>query len=257
MEWSKIKTILIVVFAIVNIFLFFVYFGDFGSSALSDELIAQTIDVLEIKNVGIDAKLLKNNYESIKVCNVENSYANMQDVLDATLYQEQVLSGDVDVSRNSFTFTPDEGSSFYNLPSSKVEKALKESGLLSDVSYRKEKTEDGVYFYLKFEGKVFFDSYIFVRTKDDYVVSISAYNMLGDTVSEGSLAETVSLPEILINFATENESAKRIDIVGLRTGYYVGTRSETVRVTASPVWQIKTSDNRVFYYDMRNGDLLK
>ena len=257
MEWNKIKTILIVVFAVVNIFLFFVYYGGFDNGALSDELVAQTVEVLELNNVGIDARLLKNNYESIKVCNVENSYANVKDVLDATLYQNSVLSGEIDTTRHSFTFVPDEGSSFYGLPSSRAEKALKESGLLADVSYRKEQAEDGIYFYLKFEGKVFFDSYIFVRTKDDKIVSISAYNMLGDTVSEGSLAETVSLPEILINFATENSSQSRIDIVGLRTGYYVGTRGETVRVTAAPVWQIKTADNKVFYYDMRNGDLLK
>ena len=43
----------------------------------------------------------------------------------------------------------------------------------------------------------------------------------------------------------------------MTAGYFIGERNETVRATASPVWEISTSDGDKCYYDMRNGDLLK
>ena len=57
MEWSKIKTILIWIFAAVNIFLFAIFFkGMYSGTELSDEVVENTVNVLSKNNVIIFRK---------------------------------------------------------------------------------------------------------------------------------------------------------------------------------------------------------
>lgn len=255
MEWSKIKTILICVFAVVNIFLFSVYLKNSETARISDGTISETVQVLAQNNVTIDKSLIKKNYENVKVCNVENAYADIQSMLISCVDDEYIPKDEVDMRKNSFSYVPKKGSPLYNLDISKAAKALEKAGLIEKGKYTSEKDSEGIYFYLNFEDKVFFDSFVFAKAEDGMLCEIYALNILGDTVSEGSVAKTVSLAEILINFATSHTFESK-NITDLRPGYCIGSRDETVRASASPVWRIKTSDGEIFYYDMRNGDLL-
>lgn len=258
MEWSRIKTILICLFAVVNLFLFSVYFRGSDRGELNEEIVDETVEILRQNGVKIDRELIKKDYENIKVCNVENAFADADDMFEkmwekgSYFTEENTLTDGI-----SFSFVPDKNSVFYGIDISDVEKALQKSGLISKGRYVKEETDKGVVFYLKFEDKIIFDSYVCVTQNNGKVDEINGYNVLGDAVSEGGAAGTVSLPEILINFASGEESGENAEIVNLCTGYYIGARDGIVRVSASPVWQIKTSDGQTFYYDMRNGDLLE
>ena len=236
-------------------FLFSVYLNGSGTTGLSDETVDETIRVLELNNVSVDKSLIKKNFENIKVCNVENSYATPEDMIEGSADGEYVAKAGLTSDEKSFTYVPESGSKLYKLDIKNAAKELEKAGLLKKGEYAVVQKEGGMCFYLKFEDKVFFDSYLYAKQKDGTVYELYGYNMLGDAVSEGSLAETVSISEILINFATSGNETHR-EITSLRAGYYIGTRDGTVRATASPVWQIKTSDGNIFYYDMRNGDLL-
>lgn len=258
MEWSRIKTILICLFAVVNLFLFSVYFRGSDSGKLSEEIIDETVEVLRQNGVKIDRGLITKDFENIKVCNVENAFDGTDDMFEKMWEEGSFFTEETTVTDGiSFSFIPDKNSGLYGIDINDAEKALQRSGLISKGRYVKKETEDGVNFYLKFEDKIIFDSYVCVTQNKDKIGEIKGYNVLGDTVSEGGPAATVSLPEILINFASGEESGEKAEIVELSTGYYIGPRDGIVRVTASPVWQIKTADGKTFYYDMRNGDLLE
>lgn len=263
MEWSKIKTILIFIFVFVNLFLFIMFFeSEYVDNTLGDELIENTVTILEQNNISADKSVMPKTHDNVRICIVENKYSTVSDMLDAARQissQNGVdyLNGDNTYIRGeTFTCTVDTMEDVTNIVKF-TRQEIKKTGLLEEVEYTVEEKDGYIFFYLKFEDKIFYDSYIRVRTTNEGIKEIYGYNWLGDAVAEGGISETVSPAEIIIDFALETGFDKKVNLESVKSGYFIGERGETVRVTASPVWEISTSDRQVFYYDMRNGDLLK
>ena len=262
MEWSKIKTILICIFVVVNAFLFTVYFkGMYVDTTLDDQVVENTITILSQNNIAIDKYVMPKTHANAKVCSVENKYNSVSVMLEAArrISEEkgvQYLDDDsTKVRGNTFICAVNENNNVLN-PTKYAKKEMKKTGLLEDVEYSVHERDGYVYFYLKFEDKIFYDSYIRVNVTEKGIQEIYGHNWMGDTITEGGLAETVSPAQILIDFATDINTEKEITVDSVKAGYYIGDRDETVRVTAFPVWEITLSDGRIYYYDMRNGDLL-
>jgi len=263
MEWGKIKTILIFIFVIVNFFLFVIFFkNEYVDTTLDKELLEDTVVILNQNNVVIEKSVLPKTHDNVRICTVENKYSSVSDMLNAARkisVQNNVnyLDEDnIEIRGNSFTCTVYQNTDVSNVVKY-TKKEIVKSGLLDKTEYTVEEKDGYIYFYLKLGDKKFCDSYIKVKTTDKGIQKIYGHNWLGDVVSEGGISETVSPVEILIDFAISQDFDKKVQLKSVKSGYYIGERGETVRVTASPVWEIITSDNNVFYYDMRNGDLLK
>lgn len=262
MEWSKIKTILICIFVVVNAFLFTVYFKSiYVDTTLDDDVIENTITILKENNIIIEKNDVPKNHINAKVCNVENTYNSVSALLDnARLISKEngigYLNPDsTNMRGNTFTCVVNEDIKTSN-PVKYAKKQIKKTGLLENTEYSVRNKNDYVYFYLKFEDKIFYDSYIRVSVNENGIQEIHGHNWLGDTITEGGLAETVSPAQILIDFATKTGSKEKKTVASVKSGYYIGNRDETVRVTAFPVWEIVLTDGKTYYYDMRNGDLL-
>lgn len=262
MEWSRIKTILIWLFTAVNIFLFATYFkGIYSGTDLSDEVVKNTITVLSQNNVVISEGVMPKTHSNAKICNVENRYSSVSVMLeDARNVSAQkgisyLAEENTKIRGNTFTCTVNAAGNVSN-PAKHVKSEMKKTGLLNDVEYTTEEKDGYVYFYLKYDNKIFYDCYIRVKCTDKGIQEIYGHNWLGDTITEGGMAETVSPAELLIDFSVQMGYKEQVTVKSVEAGYYVGDRAETVRVTAFPVWEITVSDGGVFYYDMRNGDLL-
>lgn len=263
MEWSKIKTILIFIFVLVNLFLFVMFFkGEYVDNTLSDEIIDNTVIILQQNNITADKSVMPKIHNNVKICIVENKYSTILDMLDAARQisaqngVDYLKEDNTVISGESFTCTVNSKEDISNTFKYTKQEIVK-TGLLEDIEYKAVEKNGYVYFYLKFQNKIFYDSYIRVRTTNQGIQEIYGYNWLGDVVAEGGISETVSLAEIIIDFALDAKFKKNVKLESVLPGYYIGERGETVRVTASPVWEISTSDGQVFYYDMRNGDFLK
>ncbi|MBQ6907851.1 MAG: two-component system regulatory protein YycI, partial [Clostridia bacterium] len=164
----------------------------------------------------------------------------------------------VDVDGANFTCNiPGTDKNNYDNPEKYAEKVFSKIGLISAGQYKIIKKDDKIFFYLTFDGKIIFDSYIYIKVKDNKITEIFGSNCLGDKVTEGSMAKVVSPAEILINFASEYGEPGKMRITNIESGYFAGKRTKAVKITAAPVWKAKTSDGKVFYFDMRNGDLLE
>lgn len=249
MEWSRIKTILIWVFAIVNIFLLSIYFKEANTGkTLDKEVIISTIEILRQNNISIDEDVLPDSFENVKVCSVENECADINSMLENT----KLDKNSVTVDGNSFVYKPKE-----QIQRDDVEDMLKNAGLITTEEYKKVESDGYEYYYLKSENKVFFDSCIRVKIADGEVEEIYGKNWLKDRISEDGVAEIVSPAEILIDFSAQYDGTDRITVNSVTAGYYIGERTGNVKTTASPAWEISVSDGRKLYYDMRNGDLLK
>lgn len=255
MDWSRIKTVLIWIFAFVNLFLLSVYFdGTFTSKTIDEDVILGTVEILRQNNIAIDKETVPKNLDNVKICSVENKFADVKAMLEAVRNSsdEGVLNTEnIEIDGENFTCK------FKLDKEIRPEKLIKNSGLLSSGDYKKVEKDGEVYYYLSFENKVFFDSYIKVKITNGKNVEIFGKNWLGDKVSQESVAKIVSPAEILINFSTQYSGEKDVKVDSMTAGYFIGERNETVRATASPVWEISTSDGAKCYYDMRNGDLLK
>lgn len=241
MEWSRIKTILIWIFAIVNIFLLSIYFKETSTgNFISEDVVTSTVEILKQSNVIVEKDVIPRRYENVKICNVENKYCNIAQMLEGV---------GVDQSRVTV-----EGDGFSYIAETDEEADVLLESLLTS-GYIKTEGEDGEYYHLGFENKAFFDSFICVKTKDGKI-EVSGKNWLGDRFSDEGVSKIVSPAEILIDFAAEYGGGEEISIKDIAAGYYIGERTENVRVTAAPVWRITVSGGGEYYFDMRNGDKL-
>lgn len=262
MEWSKIKTILIWLFSIVNLFLIIVYLNSvYLENNLSDDVILNTVEVLGKNNVIISEDIIPKGHNSVKICNVENRHDSVVSVLETAKRSAIEKGADfyidtgVEITGNAFKYVISEDMEISN-PYKYAKKLIKNSGLLGDTNYLTVKDNSCVCFYMSFDNKIFYDSYIKVRFDEKGIREISGNNWLGDYVTDGGAADTVSPVEILVDFATENKFEKKVNVTEMKSGYYIGDRVQTVKVTAFPIWHIALDNGRVFGYDMRNGDLV-
>lgn len=241
MEWSRIKTILIWVFALVNLFLLTIYFKEANTGkVLSDEVLVSTVEILKQNNISIEKDIIPKNFQNVKVCSVENRYADVEKMLT-----------EAGVDKNKYTT---DGNGFlYTAQSEEEAEAVLKKLLLS--SYKKEEAYGVEFYYLSFGNKVFFDSYVWVKNTDG-TAEIGGKNWLGDSISEEGVAEIVSPAEILVDFSAQYDGSREFAITGMTEGYYIGERAENVRATAAPVWRITLSNGEEVYLDMRNGDIL-
>ena len=262
MEWSKIKTILICIFVVVNAFLFTVYFKNiYIDTALDEDVIENTIIILSNNNIKIDKDTVPKNHSDVKICTVENDYKSVSEMLEDARQLSSKSSTDylnpdnIKIKGNTFNCVVNENNNV-SKPLKYAKKAMKNTGLLENAEYSVREKGEYVYFYLKFEDKIFYDSYIRVKVTENGISEIYGHNWLGDSTTEVGLAQTVSPAQILIDFATKTKTKETITIKSVKSGYFIGDRDETVRVTAFPVWEIVLDNGEIYYYDMRNGDLL-
>ena len=259
MEWGKIKTILICIFAVVNIFLLYVYFGDaYTGKSINSDMIENTVKILNENNIDVDENIIPKTYENVKVCSVENKFKDINSMLEYIWKScgEDIIYGfnknNVVVTNNTFECELDL-SKDNGITEKNVEKELEKCGLLDFGKYTKSNSGNSIFFYTEYEGMSFFDSYIRVDFKNGKIAKIYGTNWLFDKVYEENMAKSISPVEILVDFASEY-SGSSVKITDMQSGYYIGERSATVKATASPVWEISLSDGNKYYYDIRTGN---
>ena len=73
MSWSKVKTLLIVLFIFVNAFLLYNTFSTGGSSEISQQTVRETAQILKSNNVDIDPSIIRQKSETLKKAEISNS----------------------------------------------------------------------------------------------------------------------------------------------------------------------------------------
>lgn len=270
MEWSRIKSILICVFAAANIFLFVVYISINSSPAVSEEAVENTVSILKANGVELDPALISRSIDQKKVCNVENLFENTEELAAYAWSMAQQQQRDyfnparTRVQDGAFSYKAENPQAAGEISDAvKYAKAeLSSLGLLPK-QYQTRTAEDGAHttvtFYLAFDGKPIFDIFLDVVVTPAGITELQGQNWLADQLSESGMADAQSMAELLITFASDAalDRPEQTRITSIDEGYYVGTRTEKLKTTVVPALKIMLSDGSAYYYDARNGVLLQ
>lgn len=274
MNIGKVKTVFIVLFLIINIFLIYVSI-DLKSENLkiTQKEIETTKNVLKNYNVTMNENIIDSVYYNLNYVNIVNPVANKKDFAytltgssfgSATNFNGK--KGILSFKDNEFSFFPkSKGKKISSaLPSqsaaSKVLKTLSKYGLKTGYlkwqgSFLKDKFYE-ISFLTSYQGYEFFNSELKVLADKDGVYSVSGkyFEITGITK-----AENLKSPlEILINFAVSNKDFQNIHINNIQQGYFVNANSDNfTSLTANPCYKITLKNGNTVFYDAIEGNLIE
>ena len=279
MYWSRVKTILIVLFLCINIFLLINMMITVNRTiVISTETVRNTIEVLQKNDITIKAEDIPTKIEQLSKLEIDNA------IQDTDNFAEKVLGKGFDKQKA-------EGTNIYELGTATLEitgcefiytntaaapelsvlnadtaeqyckKLLKRWGLnienlvLSDTEQKKDDT-----YLLTFQYK-YRDKNIYINQDNGIKIELSSEGSIflkGYALAPRKLvSEKVpgrQATSILIEFIRDPSRPKdqEMTITDFCIGYYIDTKRDIIDFTyvkVSPVWRVMTDDGRVYYYD--------
>ncbi|NLB81447.1 MAG: hypothetical protein GX800_07550 [Clostridiaceae bacterium] len=271
MEWGRVKSILIGVFLVVNIFLITNYLQENKTSfKIREDVIENTVLVLKNNEIHIDTSIIPRRMQDVRIFDIANRFETPQAATVA--FREKAQNVGSELFNPSFvTFGDDyfEYKSDYEtsiVAQNENDAATHSNNIVSILKINENMllntevllNDDGFFsvnITPEFEGLKILDTYL--NIKFGAQTSIYGYNWLCGNITPGGMASIQPITEILINFATSGMK-HNVSINKIILGYYVGRTQEGIStVTAVPVWKLEISDGSCCYYDARNGDLLE
>lgn len=272
MEWGRVKSIMIGVFCIINIFLLITYLGTMRTSPnISEETISNTVAILDGNNVAVNADNIPRKIQDIRIFDVINKYETHSDAVKAFWQTSQSEGLDYFNPEHtiadgySFEYKSSGGQPMNSLDIKSAEAHAKKiiallglnPGMTLECFSKQEEGIIEVTFYPVYEGSRVLDTCLVFDIGSMGVTRVYGRNWLCDEIKGGGISHVRPVTEILVAFAVGEERTNTIEITDIRLGYFIGGRdNEKSTVTVVPVWSITTDNGGYFYYDARNGDLL-
>ncbi len=275
MNWSKAKTILIVVFLFTDIFLATtIYKSNRKASYIPADIIDSTISILKDNNITINRELISSEIEMLSTIQGDNVVTSYEE------FAEKIL-GNGFILLDETTFKSDSGKLYFNGDSFRFESTGKLSGnnslspmecekkikstlqgygfVFTNVSTKvSEKPENGytIIFQDYYNSSPIYASNVIVMADDSgNITQLSGtwYNIKDDFQTDDN--ELKSVTSILIDFISEYGINAPCEIVGLDLGFNV-FESEIYHKSASliPVQKITLKGGKEYYIDSRNSN---
>jgi regulatory protein YycI of two-component signal transduction system YycFG len=272
MEWGRVKSIMIGIFCLVNIFLFLSYMDQTGTSVkISEESVQNTAVVLSNNNVYIDHKLIPRKLQDIRIFDAVNKYETPDAASKA--FWEIAQSLGIDLFNPQKTVTDEcifeyktyDDPQAYNLTESTAlayaKKIVSQLNLDFGMRLGSELSLSNdvftVTYHQEYEGLKVLDTCLVIELANGGYTRIYGKNWLCNEVSGGGMSSIRPATEMLVSFAVSFPHESEVVISGIRLGYFIGNRQgRQITVTAVPTWEITTNEG-VFYYDAKNGDFLQ
>lgn len=271
MNWSRVKTIFIILFLISDLFLLaLLAISNRSLSAVSPEVIESTVQILGNNNIYIDPGIIPKKVESAPYAEAENvisDHAAFAKVLlgdsatetDVNIYESE--SGSLTITGNSFVYSANPAVSKEALHDARdIEKTasdfLKNIGFdLSHAKSKSEKTDAGyaVTFSNYANGLPIFNSSVTVLFSGKSIASASGtwFNLIDASGQDNTLKSVTSM---LIDLIPQvDTSAGKVTISSLALGYNI-PESNSYHKSAMlvPVWQVIEEGGRQHFPDARN-----
>lgn len=271
MNWSKVKTILIVFFLCVDIFcLFVVMSGGNGRTTLTAETINATVEVLNARGIKISPDIIVQKRTECAHVEVDNAVWDYAEFADLLLENAEKVSdteykgmrGRVVYNGDSFNYEaasiPQSGNKgSENEAVRLVENFLKEAlPNLDKADSAAKETETGYIITLsnKYNGLTLFNSKITAEVYYGRIKSVYG-SWFYQTDSAGHDNSVKSITSALIDCISLLGDTEPAEIVAIELGYMVFEENTYHRSAVMiPVWQIKTADGRILYIDARNAE---
>lgn len=244
-NWEKLKTFLIVLFAVLNVFLIaFTLVQNSKYSVISDETVSDTVKILKSKNINISADKIDRKQVGLNVISLKNAVVSHNFPSGFTREDEKTFSAETSGSLSS------EGD---------VKRVLSSVGINGDTEIIL--NEKSAVVNLKVGGFPVFDVSLTLTEQNGKVkISGSWYSAESKPKKSSDKSDIVSLTGILIDFSNIAQFDGEISVDKIEHGYYISESNrllERLNVTAAPCWKISSSDGKCYYFNARNGEFLK
>lgn len=259
MHWTRVKTILIIVFLVIDLVLVSgIIMTSYTPPVIDDTLIEDTISILKRNNIRIEKDVVPKTIPSMGVAELKNAWT------DNTRAESILKSGagaSVSFSGNEFYFT-DPSPKATNGSKTAYKQVLENMGIYAEESAIT--LSDGQFSAKQsIDGNVIFETEVFVKTADNGgISSVNGYWILSDSAgstSKKASSQLIPVTSILINF-TENpyRNPAGEEIILIETGYSLGTIYRDTQhklVSVIPAYKI-TCSSGYYMYDASTGDFL-
>ena len=277
MDWKKAKTILILVFFILNTILAVVLYNNLKVEEVSKQIIDNTVEILKQNNVRIECTIPKDTGKDYTLQYEEMVFDKVKKMKIATI----LLGGNyTEVDNNSYkngskslVFNSDSGFEFLDTGHNNVLKSASKADI--DKYIKKESEElglpfdefklDGYYPPIKpdddetrvvykgeFKGHAVFDNYIDIVVSKSAIKSVKYHYKKPISITVKDDTYVIPVYEILITKITKYPG---IAITAVDMGFkgYTKVDKETKTLFEGLSWRIKTHAGKEYYFNARNG----
>lgn len=271
MNWSRVKTVLIILFLCTDIFLLATYLSSkYSSSVISDDVINSTVEVLASNSITIDPSVIPQRTPHIPYTEAENVIydyeAFAKSILGEALFQTdsgyESNTGRMTFHGDSFSFTVNpEAFALSDTMLVTEEKTAKEIVLttlenlgfdLKNAEISVSKTNDGYSVILENTANSLpiFNSQVTVALSDFGITSFSGI-WFNEAPSQSSTNSLKSITSVLIDIIPQVSG--ETEIVSLELGYNSFDKLSYHKATALiPVWKVNCKDGSTYLLDARN-----
>ena len=271
MNWSRVKTVLIILFLCTDIFLLGIYFtSKYSSSVISDDVIASTIQVLKNNNITVDPSVIPKKMSDIQYAEAENVIPDYEAFAKNLLGdQMQKIDFGYESNRGKVTFYGDRFNFIKNtdvyltsdIMTVNDEKTAKDvaSMELKNLGFNLDNAKTSVTtsefgYSILFEnsanGLPIFNSQVTAVVSKNGLTSVSGI-WFNETLSQDGTSSVKSITSALIDFIPQVST--KTQITGIELGYNIFDRTSYHKsATLIPVWKITTKDGNTYLLDARN-----
>ncbi len=264
MSWKKIKTFLILLFLLINLYLIFSTNGSvikFESvTAIDEETINKTVEILHHNyDISLKADVVPSKINNINIIDVTN-YIYEDKLKDNDKYELRISGAEFSANIDTKTYSYNETNA-----ATEISSILNELGIVPD-SYKMDfsKSDTGLLCYIDeyvsdvpiLNGRIraeFLPTSISIRGRwySPHTFDVKA--------QDNSLRMT-DVTGVLIDAASRAQSMGALALTKVVYGYYVSSYDEnSVSKTSSaiPCYMIESDNGSKYYYDAYNGNFLK
>lgn len=257
MNWYRIKTVLIFLFAAINLFLAtLLCAAQFKTARQEKAKIQSAVNVLSESGIRVSCDV-PHQTERLRVLTLENPKAEPEALAKAMLGNKATRLGD-SYRRDGKVLTLLDRGFLYDSGEESVKPEKKSisqmknalSALGFTMTHAKGTISDNaVMFTQKMDGVSMFDFYLKVYPTASGQIARLEGVWAEITHAEGERQKTQSAADALLAFL---QAGNRNEIVGVECGYAVLSKEKGYRTAdAVPVWAVETNDGKVHYFDAR------
>lgn len=261
MHWTRVKTILIMVFLVIDIVLVSsIIMTSYSAPTIEETLIEDTVSILGRNNIKADKSVIPRTIQKMGMVELRNAWTD--DSKAAAVLTGGDMAKTVSFSENEFHFTDSDPAAV----------------IFSKEGYKQAFEKMGIYANeenIKISGTTvtakqsigngaIFETEVFAETAENGgIAKANGYWILFDaegSISTKTASQLTPITSVLINF-TENpyKNPDGEEITLIETGYSLGTiYRDTMHklVSVIPAYKITTLSGNYYMYDAMTGDFL-
>ena len=272
MNWAKAKTILIIVFLLLNVFLFMIYSSIQTSKSETD--VRQLTQVLEKNNIILPQNILKKTPARLQSVELLNLAGDNQSCAAYFLKDGYTAVSDTEYKKGSQTLlinrstvefidSDPQDSSYQGISEErtekKVSKELEQLGIPEDTlqcvrTFRNVSEHLVLVYNLTYRGFSVFNSAVQVIVCPNGITNIKGVLLaVNETNPLDIQYDILNMQNILLELLSNPEfnDSEPQEILEVHLGYYIPKNDFVMSADAIPAYQILLANGKIYYYDAR------